>query len=166
MKKIFRLLMVAFLFVSMVACSKKPQEDEVVDPLADYDKFTYETLEFYVPKSIGAHETTLENYKFAVDSNQIAVFVNQFTHEDLEKANYTVEDVKALVFEGMEQKDLNGVAYTTYTNAGTDGVDYFYVYGFLEGSDRVWDFNVACRAADRETNEPIMMDILAKAVAH
>ncbi len=164
MKKIIHILLVALLMTSLFACSKK--EETPVDPLADYDKFTYETLEIYMPKKIMARETTLDDFEYAIDSSTVAVFIKSLAKADLSNSSYTLDELKAMVFEGQDVKYINEIPYFTYTNLGSDNVEYFYVYAMLEDADRVWDFHQACRASDKEEYEEVMLDVLSKLVVH
>jgi len=164
MKKLMHILLVALLMTSLFACSKK--EETPVDPLADYDKFTYETLEIYIPKKVLAQETTLDDFEYALDSSSMAVFIKSLAKSDLANTNYTLDELKAMVFEGQDVKYVNDIPYFTYTNLGTDNVEYFYVYAMLEDADRVWDFHQACRADEAEEYRDIMLDVISKVVVH
>lgn len=150
MKKLFTVLLIGILSVSLFSCKQK-------DPLADYSLYEFEGLKIYVPKDIKLEETTVEQFKKAWAVDDFIVFADNTDKSQVEALELSEEEFTNLVFGENPKTDLKNCSYTTYTNAG-----FFYTYALFEGESLYYDLNLACREEDAEKYKDIMLDILDK----
>lgn len=153
MKKLFTILLIGILSVSLFSCKQK-------DPLADYDLYEYETLKIYVPKDIKLEDMEVEGFDKAWGKEDFIIFTDKVEKKTVEDLDLSDEDFQKLVFGENTKNDLPNCSYTTYTNAG-----YYYTYGLFEDDTYYYDVNIACNESDTETYKDIMLDILSK-IAH
>ncbi len=153
MKKMINgILTVLICVLLLTGCAKKQE---------NYDTFNFRDLTISVPAELKFEEVDLDEYDFAIGSDQLMLFSDYITLEQIEANGWTVKGLEAEIFKGRDVQEINGYPTFFYNNS-VDGDDYYYSYTEVLTDEGIYDVHMTGYADDEETIHPYMEDIISR----
>ena len=163
MKRIITLLLAMLMVMALAGCSggsNTPVEPK--DPYENYNKYEFDDIVVYVPKDVTVAESTLDNYKYCLDSDHLAIFGTNMEGSTIKELGFDLTDMEAILKAGMPDYEFTKTDYGYYTLYDNESAGFSYAYVALAANGKFYEMNIACKLDEKDTYGQTLIDIATK----